>query len=444
MSVVLLAQAILAACYLAALFLGVWGPQETIDNPTFKAIKMRNLALNGFLVLISLTVGLLIGEIAIRTLQPIELRIRGASINLARNMREVIANDRIPKIDKVIINTRNAIGFRGENPPVDFKRRLSLITVGGSTTQCYYITDGKTWTDELGKRLKKSFKPTWVNNAGLDGQTTYGHIVLLKDYIVDMKPTYALFLVGLNDVGREKYNGPYDEWIMAQSRELAPQAKTARIPMSLESFSSVDSFLTYTSQYSDLGAFLLTLNRSLLAVKGGLGHGAIDITSMSHVEVSAETLASLKKAHLDKGAPANFKKRVEALVDISRKAGIEPILVTQPALWGHAKDNITGVDIGTISAAMSPLMGMPEGTVINCGAQWDVLDLYNDVTRQVGKDMGVFVVDLGAKMPKSTDYFYDWFHFTNKGAAKVAEIIYKDLCPHISGSHSTYQIASCE
>ena len=46
----------------------------------------------------------------------------------------------------------------------------------------------------------------WLNNAGLDGHSTFGHIILFKDYIVKLKPKIILFLVGANDVGRNEYS----------------------------------------------------------------------------------------------------------------------------------------------------------------------------------------------------------------------------------------------
>ena len=41
----------------------------------------------------------------------------------------------------------------------------------------------------------------WVNNAGLDGATTYRHLILMEDYVVNLRPKVVLFLVGINDVG---------------------------------------------------------------------------------------------------------------------------------------------------------------------------------------------------------------------------------------------------
>lgn len=54
---------------------------------------------------------------------------------------------------------------------------MTIISVGGSTTECFYISDDKTWTHILGMKLKSVFTRVWINNAGLDGHSTFGHII---------------------------------------------------------------------------------------------------------------------------------------------------------------------------------------------------------------------------------------------------------------------------
>ena len=66
---------------------------------------------------------------------------------------------------------------------------------------------------------------------------------------------------------------------------------------------------------------------------------------------------------------------------------------------------------------------------INGTFAWRLLERYNEVTRQVGGERGVLVVDLARELPKDSTYFYDFFHFTNPGADRVAAIVYAALRP---------------
>ena len=66
------------------------------------------------------------------------------------------------------------------------------------------------------------------------------------------------------------------------------------------------------------------------------------------------------------------------------------------------------------------------------------LELYNDVTREVGRERGVLVIDLARQMPKNSTYYFDLMHYTNAGAAQVAEIIATHLTPFLARKFPAY------
>lgn len=75
---------------------------------------------------------------------------------------------------------------------------------------------------------------------------------------------------------------------------------------------------------------------------------------------------------------------------------------------------------------------------VNGEVQWAILQLYNDVTRDVSQDLQAMVIDLAREMPKSWRYFYDYYHFTNEGAEKVSEILSEKLKPHLAEEYPAY------
>lgn len=146
---------------------------------------------------IFLTITLL--ETALHFYSPTKATVSGNKIRLEKNAIRIIRNEFLPCFDKIILHKVNSIGFRGEDPPANFQHYYKIVTVGGSTTHSFYSAEGTTWTDLLGKRLNASFQdPIWINNAGLDGHSTYGHLVLVEDYLSRLKPDMILFLVGVN------------------------------------------------------------------------------------------------------------------------------------------------------------------------------------------------------------------------------------------------------
>jgi hypothetical protein len=66
---------------------------------------------------------------------------------------------------------------------------------------------------------------------------------------------------------------------------------------------------------------------------------------------------------------------------------------------------------------------------------WRLLERYNDVTRQVGRERGVLTVDLARTMPKDSTFFYDFFHFTNQGADRVGAILHDTLAPWLAARY---------
>jgi hypothetical protein len=79
---------------------------------------------------------------------------------------------------------------------------------------------------------------------------------------------------------------------------------------------------------------------------------------------------------------------------------------------------------------------------MNGGLAWEVLELYNDITRKVGKDKRAPVIDLAGKMPKNSVYYFDLTHFTNEGAEKAAVIVYEELRPYLARKFPDYVVAA--
>ena len=118
----------------------------------------------------------------------------------------------------------------------------------------------------------------------------------------------------------------------------------------------------------------------------------------------------------------SFKERLLNIIELTQSNRIKLILITQPALYGDAVDDITKVYLGDLE----------RNNGINGRIQWNILELYNDITRLVGLEENILVIDLAKKMPKSSRYFYDWHHFTNEGCEKVAEIISEEMTDYLS------------
>ena len=76
-----------------------------------------------------------------------------------------------------------------------------ILTIGGSTTDQRYVPDGLTFQDIMNKKLGNNYS---VINGGVDGQTSLGHLISIKDWhskVLDKnKIKKVIFYIGLNDI----------------------------------------------------------------------------------------------------------------------------------------------------------------------------------------------------------------------------------------------------
>lgn len=354
---------------------------------------------------VSIFFSLIILELFLRVYNPIPTRIKGGKIILPINQVYNIKNDSIPGLDPVIKHTKNSLGFRGEEKPVDFDKSLSIIAVGGSTAEEYYVSDDKTWPYLLEQNLKNNFNNVWVNNAGLDGHSTFGHQILMEDYLINIKPKVIIYLVGINDIERSDLNTGFDNKLLRNSYA---------------------SWKDWLSKKSEVVNLVFNFIRARNARQHGLSDTGFDLSKTGTIALSAETMQSelLKQnAYLP-----GYKDRLEKLIQTTRTNGIEPVLITQPLLWGVGKDPVTGLDLETAKI----------NNARNGRLYWQIMELYNNQTRQVAAETKTVLVDLARQLPKSSEYFYDGIHYTNAGAAKIAGIVSADLKIYLKDKYNSF------
>ncbi len=132
-------------------------PQPDV-NKTTKPSKLKNFAKNFSLILLSLIFALSICEITLLFYNPFGFRIKGDNIVLPVNKTEILHHGKCTKIDALVVHHNNSLGFKGPEPPKDFADWLTVVAVGGSTTECLEIAADKTWPYQLGVKLQHDFK----------------------------------------------------------------------------------------------------------------------------------------------------------------------------------------------------------------------------------------------------------------------------------------------
>jgi lysophospholipase L1-like esterase len=371
---------------------------------------IKEIGKNVLAIFLGLVLALVALEVLLRVFQPVEYRVRGNKIILTPDKKYIFDNNKIDKLDKVIYVSRNHLGFRGEALPRDFAQTLTILTVGGSTTECIQISDGKTWPDILASKLKRRFKPLWLNNAGIDGHSTFGHLVLMEDYIIPLKPKMVVFLIGAND------------------RYLKDSSALDRKSFKKPAATSWKAFINTLAWYSEVVNYAVNLTRYSKALRVGVVHTNIDFAKLKTIDVSDDRLKALLEVHKEQYL-IPYGQRLQKLIDLARRHDIEPVFITQPMIYGPIIDPVSGADLGRVDIGG-----------INGKTTWEILKLYNGITQQVAAHNGVLLIDLANELPKTSRYFYDTLHFTNEGCQAVAEIIFQHLAPFLAQKFPDYAI----
>lgn len=411
--------------------------------------SMRKVKNKILLLFISFIFSLFLLEILLRIYMPFQIRVLGTHIDLPVNSEFKISFEPTHKLDQVVHIKRNSLGFRGEEPPADFDFKSTFVVVGGSTTESIAISEGKTWIDHLDKYLKNTFNDTWINNAGIDGHSSFGHLALLKGHVAQIRPKYALFLIGANDLNL----------LEARKNDFLEQINSNNNSFILEIFKKTKIWLLidflhrnyYSSQmnlssreivdFNQLTFLEEDKNKNIISGQESYPdyEGLSELFKISNQLENQEYINLFESLELYLSA---YGSRLNELIDVCIAAGIQPIFITQPSLYGRSIDPTTGVDLGKMLIFSS---NGEWGEGLTGAQKWYLLDKYNDVTRQVGRDRNVLVIDLARKMPKDSLYYYDFIHFSNQGSEKVAEIVFEDLCEYLLQSSKWRELkASCD
>lgn len=272
---------------------------------------------------------------------------------------------------------RDAYGFRGSYPSLD---KIDVLTLGGSTTDQKYITEGQTWQDAMAR--ESGLK---VVNAGVDGQSSYGHVRAFQSWfphVPGLKTRYFLFYVGYNDLFVE------------------PGWNTDRV--------RGDSWVEQLKSRSALVQLVNTLSGWARARQTQIGHGACRLLPQ---DCDSEPLLKGDFKELFAKRLKAYRANLEQLVAESKKLGATPVFVTQTCRWYKLQD---GKLIGNKQTLHI------DGHTLNGVDVYYLLDALNDVARSVP---GAVVIDVARDLPFTDDDFYDLAHNTPGGAEKLGRFL---------------------
>jgi hypothetical protein len=297
--------------------------------------------------------------------------------------------------DKPTLYRRDHWGLRGPIPSPD---KVAVVTIGGSTTDQLYLSEGDTWQDRFAAAVDPH-RRLIVANAGLDGQSTIGHIAAMRNWLTHipgLRPKVVLIYAGINDVfveGRIDRDG------------IAAPEPLHRLRQILE-------------QRSAIVATMQSIEGALEARRGHLTHSAAVLEKARDARWAPIGDAPALRAATFRRRSA-YAGRLVTLAGLVRAWGAEPVFMTQP----HAFRRLTPA-------------GEPLGLVLSNG-EMDPgmlsLGLFNEETLATCRRIGVACLDLAGELPLGLSDFYDIVHYTPAGATKIGQYVATKLYPTLVG-----------
>ena len=269
---------------------------------------------------------------------------------------------------------------------------VTILTMGGSTTNQLYLPQERTWQAVLERAFKAHGRTVGVANAGMDGQSTIGTLTNLESwipFIPGLKPKIILVYVGINDTN---ITGPVIDHL---------------------------KYSSFHKRWVERSAIMRLINTAdgwLKARRAKLNHTPVDY---AHAEWTDRPNFADAEAAGIRPDPDGYRRRLELMIERIRALGAVPVLVTQAR--GDARVEGGGV-VGLVSA--DGLNGVDE---------YRLLARFNAVTLEVCRAQAVACLDLAGELTFVDGDVYDHMHNSPQGAEKVGNWLYGKLAGLVPG-----------
>lgn len=271
----------------------------------------------------------------------------------------------------------NELGMRGpslaEPRPED---ALTVVFLGGSTTENYAFPRAETFPELLARRLEAELgRPVWAYNAGMSAATTGTSLGRLQHQVLDLAPSLVVVMHGINDL----VSGLHPDF-RRDARHL-PRPPVARPPRSflLDWLRQRWGRLRARRPAAEVGP------RRRLA-------GLEDYPALAVFERNLRSMAAIARAH---GVPILFLTQATRY-RLEPSAGDEARFRIAAAVAGRG---VVPPDVPSLARGMQA---------------------FNAVVLALPEGPGIQVFDLASRLPKTPDLIYDECHFTRAGNRRVA------------------------
>ncbi|MHC1751584.1 SGNH/GDSL hydrolase family protein [Humidesulfovibrio sp.] len=259
---------------------------------------------------------------------------------------------------------------------------LSIVFLGGSTTECHFMDEDARFPYLVGRSLETSLgKRVNSYNTGRAGNSSLHSNLLLQAKVLPMRPRVAVLMECINDLTFLAVLGDY--WSASATRGIV--------------------------QNKDYNFAKRWISEHIV------GHKTAPPVQNDEFSGSRSPAANLSP----QAVSSSFRKNVELFVFLCKQHGITPVLMTQ-------FNRFTPELAPNLRRQMQPVYDDWGISYEQYLANYNAL---NDTLRQVAKEQNLLLIDLDRMVPKTKDSMYDVVHLNENGSRLVADLIAKALEP---------------
>lgn len=275
---------------------------------------------------------------------------------------------------------------------------LSVIFLGGSTTECMYMDEDVRFPCQAGRLMEQHYGLR-VNaaNAGKAGNNSLHSINILINKILPLRPDIVVMMHNINDLIILLFEKSY--W-NSNPRKAPLVAVESSLRNSLDEASAVVRDAVIPNLYravSDISQRVLGRQRPT-EFRGIEGH-----------KITFQRSSLLQ----------DFQANLLTFIEICRNWEIVPVLMTQANRFTEPPDPFVARLMGRLEREHG----------ITYGEFKELFDLLNEQIRLTGRQHQVLVIDLARAVPQGKDYLYDTVHLTAAGSRLASQVICRDLEP---------------
>jgi lysophospholipase L1-like esterase len=289
-------------------------------------------------------------------------------------------------------------------PKTEIKEADKIVFLGGSTTECLYVTEEKRFPLLAAKKLEeKTGSKVIAKSGGVSGNHSLHAINILINKVIPQQPKAVVLMENINDLNLMLYEKTY--WNKNINRSLIMDsamiaAYNSQFPK--EIIEQPAGWLKNIYPY-------LSLRYAVLKYKWSQTK---DNTLVNEWSGSDAERIEINSPQLENA----YRSSLKTFVAVCKAWRIVPVLMTQP-------NRITENPPPIVIQSFKPLekKGLPYSDYARQYIR------FNQIIREVAREENIILIDLDKLVPKDANYFYDSVHVNDKGSEFIAEVVSEHL-----------------